>query len=73
MSRSHKKAVVKLRNSKFYKQHFNKSLRRSKRTYQGMSYKKVNCTWDICDFNTGELTKDEIEKYGDEKYKLTMK
>lgn len=73
MSRSYKKPVIKLTNNKFYKNQFNRNIRRSETTHQGMSYKKANCTWDICDFNTGELTKEELEKYGEEKYKVTMK
>lgn len=73
MSRSHKKPVIKQNNNVFYKKLFNKKLRRKDALHQGMSFKKVNCTWDICDFNTGELTKEELEKYGEEKYKATMK
>lgn len=75
MSRSHKKPVIKHRNNKFYKKQFNRNIRRSETTYQGkgMSYKKANCTWNICDFNTGELSKEKLEKYGKEKYKITIK
>lgn len=73
MSRSHKKPVVKQKNNQFYKKWFNKKLRRNKSSFQGMNYKKANCTWDICDFNTGELAKNEINEYGKDKYKVTMK
>lgn len=73
MSRSRKKPVIKLKNSKFYKKWFNKKIRRNKISYKGMDYKKVNSTWDICDLNMGELSKEELEKLGQDKYKVIMK
>lgn len=73
MSRSYKKPVIKLKNNKFYKKQFNKNLRRSKEAYQGMNFKKVNNTWDICDYNGGELTQIEMDSFGEEKYRIIMK
>lgn len=71
MSRSKKKPVIKLKNNSFFKKHFNRKLRRKNISLHGADYKKYNCTWDICDFNTGILTGGELKNY--EKFRLTMK
>ena len=78
MSRSYRKPVCKLKNNSFFKSYYNRKLRRLRKTNQsiasGNSYKKYNCCYDICDFNTGVLDEKTIQKwYGDKDYQIKMK
>lgn len=75
MSRSFRKPVCKLKNDSYFKKHFNRKIRRQNTPIKsGNDYKKHNLSWDICDFNTGVLSKDEIKAfYGDKDYKVKRK
>lgn len=74
MSRSYKtpafKAVVFTKMKKLY----NRKLRRNKICiYKGNYYKKVNQSWEICEYRCGKLNKSDIEEFGEKKYKLKIK
>ena len=78
MSRSYRKPVAKLKNNTFFKKYYNRKVRLIRKNNQDMasgnSYKKYNCSYDICDFNTGLLDKTTIQKwYGDKDYQIKRK
>ena len=78
MSRSYRKPVCKLKNNTFFKKYYNRKIRLIRKDKQDMAggnyYKKYNCCYDICDFNTGVLDKETIQKwYGDADYKIKRK
>ena len=76
MSRSRRKPVAKLDNDRFFKKHYNRKLRRKNITLHSRSdFKKLNCKWNICDFNAGVLSKEYVEKWytNETKHQLTMK
>lgn len=78
MSRSYRKPVCKLKNNSFFKSYYNRKLRRLRKTNQsiasGNSYKKYNCSYDICDFNTGVLPEEYIQKwYPNNRHKIERK
>lgn len=51
MSRSYKKSGYYKRNDKYFKDYFNRVIRRSRyETYSRSGYKKRNQKWKICDF-----------------------
>lgn len=75
MSRSYRKPVAKLQNDTEFKKIYNRKIRRKNITLHTKSdYKKLNCKWDICDFNTGELPEKTIQDwYGGREYKIRRK
>lgn len=75
MSRSYRKPVCKLDNDTEFKKIFNRKIRRKQITLHSKGdFKKINCTWDICDFNAGEVKEDFIEEwYKDKEYKIRRK
>ena len=75
MSRSYRKPVAKLQNDTKFKKIYNRKIRRKHITLHTKSdYKKLNCKWDICDFNTGELPEKTIRDwYGGREYKIRRK
>ena len=54
MSRSYKhNVVIKCAKDPWYKKHFSRKIRRSNKFQDipnGNAYKKLNCSWDICDY-----------------------
>lgn len=75
MSRSYRKPVCKLDNDTKLKKIYNRKIRRKQiEVYSKNYYKKLNCPYDICDFNTGILDKKTIKDwYGDKEYKIRRK
>lgn len=73
MSRSSKTPIIKQKNSKSAKRQSNRKIRRSDINYSGNYYKKVCCCYDICDFNTGVLSKNDLDKLGILEYRARMK
>lgn len=73
MSRSIKTPIIKQKNSKSAKRQSNRKIRRSDISYTGNSYKKVCCCYDICDFNTGVLTKNDLDRLEIPEYRARMK
>ena len=77
MSRSYRKPVAKLKNNTFFKKYYNRKvrlIRKSQDMASGNSYKKYNCCYDICDFNTGVLPEEYIQKwYPNNRHKIERK
>lgn len=75
MSRSYRKPVCKLENDGGFKKIYNRKIRRNKIILHTKGeFRKLNCSWDICDFNTGELSSEEVkEQYGGREYKIRRK
>lgn len=73
MSKSFKTPIIKQKNSKSAKKQSNRKIRRSDVSYNGNSYKKIYCCYDICDFNTGVLSKNDLDRLKIPEYKARMK
>ena len=73
MSRSVKTPIIKQKNSKLSKKQSNRKVRRCDVNYDGKSYKKLCCCYDICDFNTGVLSKNDLDKLRIPEYRARMK
>ena len=77
MSRSYRKPVAKLKNNTFFKKYYNRKvrlIRKKQDISSGNSYKKYNCCYDICDFNTGILDEKTIQKwYPNNRHKIERK
>lgn len=77
MSRSYRKPVAKLKNNTFFKKYYNRKvrlIRKKQDMASGNSYKKYNCCYDICDFNTGVLPEEYIQKwYPNNRHKIERK
>lgn len=73
VSRSKKIPIVKQPNFGFAKKTSNKRVRKFPNLSSGNSYKKIYCSWAICDFNTGPLSKEDLEKLDISEYKARMK
>lgn len=77
MSRSYRKPVAKLKNNTFFKKYYNRKvrlIRKKQDMASGNSYKKYNCSYDICDFNTGVLPEEYIQKwYPNNRHKIERK
>ena len=75
MSRSYRKPVCKLNNDTEFKKIYNRKIRRKNIIlHDGNYYKKLNCCYDICDFNTGVLDPKTIQNwYKDREYKIRRK
>lgn len=62
MSRSYKKTPgFVAKKIKFMKRQANKRVRRAKNVSNGSSYKKLFCSYDICDYKFLEYTKEQLE------------
>ena len=74
MSRSYRKPIWKTKNVKGMKQLYNRIIRRNNILVKGGNYyKKLNETYEICDWKI-YLSKEGIDDwYGDKKYKIYRK
>ncbi|MFW5793998.1 MAG: hypothetical protein ACOCV1_00810 [Bacillota bacterium] len=63
MSKSYKKnfLVVKDKNNKFFKKEANKKVRKTNIYLKGCDYKKLYCSWSICDYNSYLSLDDYVE------------
>ena len=77
MSRSYKKHIIfKCKNQKFFKHLSNKKIRRNFEIPSGMAFKKVHCSYDICDYSSiivGENAKNRILDLGIPEHHMRMK
>lgn len=70
MSRSVKVSIIKQNNSNWAKRQSNRKIRRTslESIGNGNNYKKIYCCYDICDFNSGILSKYDLERMGIPEY-----
>ena len=69
MARSRKKVCVwKNHNSKHMKRFANKTVRHTKDIPNGMAYKKLFCSWDICDYKSLCFDPITIQEFADKYY-----
>ena len=73
MSRSFKKVIVyKLDNDGFLKKYYNRLIRRKGLVGNGGYFKKLNNSWNICDYRTSPLTSIELNELKN-RYRITTK